>query len=58
MENLDSAVFEHLPENCVYSVSVKESSKDGYSVKGEVSEQIFGTVVVLKFAENEHIKRH
>ena len=36
------AVFEHLPENCVYSVSVKESSKDGYSVKGEVSEKTFG----------------
>ena len=43
VKNLDSAVFEHLPENCVYSVSVKESSKDGYSVKGEVSEQTFGT---------------
>lgn len=44
VKNDDSAVFEHLPENCRYSVSVKESSKDGYSVKGEVSEQIFGTV--------------
>ncbi len=44
VKNLDSAVFEHLPENCRYSVSVKESSKDGYSVKGEVSKQIFGTV--------------
>lgn len=39
----DSAVFGHLPENCRYSVSVQESSKDGYSVRGEVSEQIFGT---------------
>lgn len=38
----DRAVFKHLPENCIYSVSVKESSKDGYSVKGEVSEQTFG----------------
>lgn len=38
----DHAVFEQLPENCVYSVSVKESSKDGYSVKGEVSERTFG----------------
>lgn len=44
VKNLDSAVFEHLPENCRYSVSVKESSKDGYSVKGEVSKQIFGKV--------------
>ena len=42
VKNGDHAVFEHLPENCVYSVSVKESSKDGYSVKGEVSEQTFG----------------
>lgn len=38
----DRAVFKYLPENCIYSVSVKESSKDGYSVKGEVSEQTFG----------------
>lgn len=43
VKNGDRAVFEHLPENCVYSVSVQESSKDGYSVKGEVSEQTFGT---------------
>ena len=43
VKNGDSAVFEYLPENCIYSVSVKESSKDGYSVKGEVSEQTFGT---------------
>ncbi|MGM9644729.1 MAG: hypothetical protein ACI3X1_06550 [Eubacteriales bacterium] len=42
VKNGDSAVFEHLPENCVYSVSVKESSKEGYSVKGEVSTQKFG----------------
>lgn len=42
VKNGDSAVFEHLPENCRYSVSVKESSKDGYSVKGEASEQTFG----------------
>ena len=39
----DSAVFKHLPENCLYSVSVQENSKDGYSVRGEVSEQTFGT---------------
>ena len=38
----DRAVFKYLPENCKYSVSVKESSKDGYSVRGEVSEQPFG----------------
>ena len=42
VKNDDRAIFEHLPENCVYSVSVQESSKDGYSVKGEVSEQTFG----------------
>lgn len=42
MKHNDSAVFEYLPENCVYSVSVNESSKDGYSVKGEVSGQKFG----------------
>lgn len=44
VKNGDYAVFEYLPENCIYSVSVKESSKDGYSVKGEVSKQIFGKV--------------
>lgn len=50
----DRAVFKHLPENCVYSVNVKESSKDGYSVKGEVSEQIFGTVnKTIKLALNQ-----
>lgn len=38
----DSAVFKHLPENCLYSVSVQENSKDGYSVRGEVSKQTFG----------------
>ena len=27
-------------------------------LQGKVNKQIFGTVVVLKFAENEHIKRH
>lgn len=42
VKNGDSAVFEKLPANCKYSVSVKESSKDGYSVKGEVSKQTFG----------------
>lgn len=44
VKNDDRAIFEHLPENCVYSVSVQESSKDGYSVKGEVSNQTFGKV--------------
>lgn len=43
VKNNDSAVFKYLPEKCHYSVSVQESSKDGYSVKGEVSEQTFGT---------------
>lgn len=38
----NSAVFKHLPENCLYSVSVQENSKDGYSVRGEVSKQTFG----------------
>jgi|GEM_PF-501711 len=41
VKNNDSAVFKYLPENCVYSVSVQESSKEGYSVKGEVSEKTF-----------------
>ena len=40
----DSAVFWYLPENCLYSVSVNESSKDGYSVRGEVYEQLLGAV--------------
>ena len=54
VKNDDSAVFKYLPENCVYSVNVKESSKDGYSVKGEVSEQIFGTVnKTIKLALNQ-----
>lgn len=38
----DSAAFEYLPEKCLYSVSVNESSKEGYSVRGEVSKQEFG----------------
>ena len=37
VKDKDSVVFEKLPANCKYSVSVQESSKDGYSVKGEVS---------------------
>ena len=41
VKHRDRAVFKYLPENCIYSVSVKESSKDGYSVKGEVSEETF-----------------
>ena len=54
VKNNDSAVFKYLPENCVYSVSVKESSKDGYSVKGEVSNQTFGTVnKTIKLALNQ-----
>lgn len=42
VKDKDSVVFEKLPANCKYSVSVQESSKDGYSVKGEVSKQTFG----------------
>ena len=44
VKNDDRAVFKYLPENCRYSVSVQESSKEGYSVKGEVSNQTFGKV--------------
>ena len=54
MKHRDRAVFKYLPEKCHYSVNVKESSKDGYSVKGEVSEQIFGTVnKTIKLALNQ-----
>ena len=44
VKHRDRAVFKYLPEKCHYSVNVKESSKDGYSVKGEVSNQTFGKV--------------
>ena len=44
VKNDDRAVFKYLPENCRYSVSVQESSKEGYSVKGEVPETTFGAV--------------
>lgn len=54
VKHRDRAVFKYLPEKCHYSVNVKESSKDGYSVKGEVSEQIFGTVnKTIKLALNQ-----
>lgn len=43
VKNGDSAVFEKLPAKCKYSVSVQESSKEGYSVKGEVTDKLFGT---------------
>lgn len=54
VKNNDSAVFKYLPEKCHYSVSVQESSKDGYSVKGEVSNQTFGKVdKTIKLALNQ-----
>ncbi|MDY2743152.1 MAG: hypothetical protein SOV18_04700, partial [Eubacteriales bacterium] len=54
VKNDDSAVFEKLPENCIYSVSVKESSKDGYSVKGEVYNQTFGAAdLTIELALNK-----
>ena len=42
VKNDDSVVFKYLPEGCVYSVSVQENSKDGYSAGGEVSKKPFG----------------
>lgn len=42
LKNDDSAIFKYLPEDCVYSVSVQEGSKDGYSARGEVSDKTFG----------------
>lgn len=54
VKNGDSAVFEKLPAKCKYSVSVQESSKEGYSVKGEVSKQTFGAAdLTIELALNK-----
>ena len=49
---------QNLVIDCTDMVSLRGDEYCFRLLQGKVNKQIFGTVVVLKFAENEHIKRH
>lgn len=58
MKDADSAFFVHLPENCVYSVTVQEESKSEYNVCGEVFDQTLTEDTRIKLIWHKAVQKH